>query len=134
MKDSGAGRYRGALFREGRLVALYFIEREAARLPSRQWLESLFDSDTLDEGRRSDLLLGRPGQATPDRGQIVCACFGVGERTLRQAIADGADSVESLGSCLKAGTNCGSCLPEMKRLLADAHAVAPAKRRVGYHA
>lgn len=39
--------------------------------------------------------------------------------TLREAIAKSASSVEALGIRLKAGTNCGSCIPEMRRLLAD---------------
>ena len=134
MKDAGAGRYRGALLRDGRLIALYFIEREAARLPSRPWLESLFDSDTLDAGRRTELLLGRPGRVVPDAGHIVCACFGVGERAIQRKIADGARSVEALGSCLKAGTNCGSCLPELKKLLHESSADERADTAVEYHA
>jgi assimilatory nitrate reductase catalytic subunit len=36
------------------------------------------------------------------------------------AISDGADSVEALGIRLQAGTNCGSCIPELKRLLSHA--------------
>ena len=63
------------------------------------------------------LLLGRPSQATPDTGRIVCACFSVGENTLKRAIANGMDSVETLGINLQAGTNCGSCIPELKKLL-----------------
>jgi len=119
MQDRGAGRYRSALIQDGRLLAVYFLEREAARLPPRHWLESLFERDVLNDAERSALLLGRPGQATPDGGRIVCACFGVGENTLKQAIAGGANSIEALGSRLKAGSNCGSCLPELKRLLTD---------------
>ncbi len=117
MMDRGAGRYRGALIRGGRLLAVYFLEREAARLPPRQWLESLFACDTLAAGDRQALLLGRPARAVADVGPIVCACFGVGENTLNQAIAAGVSSVEALGIKLKAGSNCGSCIPELKRLL-----------------
>jgi assimilatory nitrate reductase catalytic subunit len=120
MKDSGAGRYRGALFAEGRLLALYFVEREVEFLPPRQWLESLFEAESLDDGERAALLLGRPSRAMPDAGRTVCACFGVGENTLMNAISDGADSVEALGIRLQAGTNCGSCIPELKRLLSHA--------------
>jgi assimilatory nitrate reductase catalytic subunit len=122
MKDSGAGRYRGALFTEGHLIALYFVERDAASLPQRQWLESLFEPVTLDEDARAALLLGRPSRSMPDTGRIVCACFGVGENALKQTIVDGADSVESLGIRLQAGTNCGSCIPELKSLLAHSKA------------
>jgi bacterioferritin-associated ferredoxin len=48
--------------------------------------------------------------------------------TIRDAIQSGAaTSVETIGQALRAGTNCGSCLPELKRIVADASAVtAPA--------
>jgi assimilatory nitrate reductase catalytic subunit len=122
MKDSSATRYRGALIRDGRLQAVYFLEREAERLPPRHWLESLFERERLSDAERGALLLGRPSQAVPDCGRIVCACFSVGENDLRQAIAAGATSVEALGIQLKAGTNCGSCIPELKSLLPTAAA------------
>jgi len=120
MQDSGAGRYRGALVQDGRLLAVYFLEREANRLPPRHWLESLFEGKALSDAQRHALLIGRPGSAVPDSGRIVCACFGVGENSLMKVITDGADSVEALGTRLQAGTNCGSCIPELKRLLAHA--------------
>jgi assimilatory nitrate reductase catalytic subunit len=52
---------------------------------------------------------------------IVCACFSVGIAAIRAAIQGGAaTSVQGIGEALRAGTNCGSCLPELKRLVADA--------------
>ena len=53
-------------------------------------------------------------------GPIVCACFGVGRNTICDAIAAGARSAADIGAKLKAGTNCGSCIPELKRLIAQA--------------
>ncbi|MEI9925281.1 MAG: (2Fe-2S)-binding protein [Bradyrhizobium sp.] len=53
-------------------------------------------------------------------GPIVCACFGVGRTTICDAIAAGAGSAAEIGTRLKAGTNCGSCIPELKRLIAQA--------------
>ena len=117
MKDAAASRYRGALIERDRLHALYFFERDADLLPARHWLESLFERDSLSETERRALLLGRPGHDAPDNGRIVCACFGVGEHALTKAMAEGARSVEALGIQLKAGSNCGSCIPELKRLL-----------------
>jgi NAD(P)H-nitrite reductase large subunit len=32
--------------------------------------------------------------------------------------------VETIGAALRAGTNCGSCLPELKRIVADAGAAS----------
>jgi assimilatory nitrate reductase catalytic subunit len=51
----------------------------------------------------------------------VCACFSVGLATIRAAIETGAAAnVEGIGEALRAGTNCGSCLPELKRIVAEA--------------
>ena len=119
LKDWSANRYRAAFVRDGRLEMVCFFERDAAVLPPRHWLEALFDQASLDGEARRALLMGRPSQAAPDCGRIVCACFGVGENDLKRAIAQGAKSVEALGIQLKAGTNCGSCIPELKRLLQE---------------
>jgi assimilatory nitrate reductase catalytic subunit len=120
LKDSAARRYRGALIKDGRLLAVCFFEREAGRLPQRHWLASLFGKETLSDSERIALLSGRAPGANSDCGRVVCACFGVGENTLREAIAKGADSVEALSIQLKAGSNCGSCIPELRKLLSNA--------------
>jgi assimilatory nitrate reductase catalytic subunit len=117
LRDAAVNRYRAALVQNGRLEMVCFCEGNAAALPPRHWLEALLDKDGIRGEERRALLMGRPGAATPDCGRIVCACFGVGENDLKQAIAQGAKSVEALGIQLKAGTNCGSCVPELKALL-----------------
>ncbi|MCK5639273.1 MAG: (2Fe-2S)-binding protein [Gammaproteobacteria bacterium] len=60
-----------------------------------------------------------PPVGQKDIGRIVCACHSVGGHTLLDAIKDGNTSVETLGECTQAGTNCGSCIPELKGLLAQ---------------
>lgn len=57
-----------------------------------------------------------PGQDTPSRGRIVCNCHNVAEADIRTAIAQGAD-LDALQQTLKCGTACGSCVPEIKRML-----------------
>jgi assimilatory nitrate reductase catalytic subunit len=47
----------------------------------------------------------------------VCACFNVGETQIRAAIAAG-ETLAGLQKNLKCGTNCGSCVPELRRLVA----------------
>jgi assimilatory nitrate reductase catalytic subunit len=62
-----------------------------------------------------------------DPGPIVCACFAVGLRTLHRAIADRrVTSVAEIGAALRAGTNCGSCIPELNAILRAAQAEATA--------
>ena len=54
----------------------------------------------------------------PDPGPMVCSCFGVGVNTILAAIEDGGlVSVDEVGAALQAGTNCGSCRPEITGLL-----------------
>jgi bacterioferritin-associated ferredoxin len=47
----------------------------------------------------------------------VCICHGVTERELRDAIADGAHTEESVGVRCGAGTSCGTCLERICDLL-----------------
>ena len=54
----------------------------------------------------------------PDAGPLICSCFGVGLNVIRGALHSGAAAnVEEIGKALRAGTNCGSCLPELKRIV-----------------
>jgi assimilatory nitrate reductase catalytic subunit len=48
---------------------------------------------------------------------VVCACFQVASDSVRSAIAGGARNVAEIGERLRAGTNCGSCVPELKRII-----------------
>jgi assimilatory nitrate reductase catalytic subunit len=115
--DRSAGRYRAVRMIGDRLESCLFVARDPI-LPSRTWLAGLFAQDSLTVSDRTSLLAGRPAKGASDAGETVCTCFGVGVNTLRAAIADGCTSVEALGTRLKAGTNCGSCIPELKKLLA----------------
>ena len=80
--------------------------------------------DMHGSASRARLLSGRPPSGRADGGRTVCACFNVGRNTLLDAIRRrGLTSVEALGTELGAGTNCGSCLPELRALLAEAAAI-----------
>jgi len=115
---------RLALIAGGRLCAVCFIGPTPA-LPERQWLAGLI-GQVLSAQERRALLSGRPADPAADVGRIICACYTVGEKTIRQAIAQQQlDSVAAIGQCLKAGTNCGSCQPELKQILASCAAMAP---------
>jgi assimilatory nitrate reductase catalytic subunit len=62
-------------------------------------------------------LSGRGHDGAEDDGAVICACFGVGAKAISAAIAQGCDSPRAVGAKLRAGTNCGSCIPEIKRLI-----------------
>lgn len=85
-----------------------------------EWL-----ADVLTEGRPASALrrwmLGpflTPPLATalPTAGRIVCNCHGVAESQIAACIGRGAD-MERLQQELRCGTQCGSCLPELRRML-----------------
>jgi assimilatory nitrate reductase catalytic subunit len=62
-------------------------------------------------------LFGQPPVTGPAAFEkSVCSCFKVGETQIRAAIAAGA-SLAALQTNLKCGTNCGSCMPELRRLV-----------------
>ncbi len=111
--------------RHGAAEAERLGDVQAADLPPRPWLGELFARGALTSTDRLMLLAGRAG-AVADVGTMICACHGVSQRAIESAIGGGARSVEALGTTLKAGTNCGSCVPELKNLLACAPAAAVA--------
>jgi len=116
-QDPGKGNYRAAQIINNRLETVIFIAADN-NLPERSWLSSLFAKAQLETPERMALLTGIPPVGVPDVGTIVCACFNVGEKTIRTAIKEkGLKTHQEVGFCLKAGTNCGSCVPEIKALL-----------------
>jgi assimilatory nitrate reductase catalytic subunit len=68
----------------------------------------------LGVDRRNALLHG--GDAS-DRGGEICACFGVSTGAVTAAIAGGATSLDAIAGVTKAGSNCGSCRPELRALM-----------------
>ncbi len=119
LMDQAAGRYRGACLTDGRLQLCVFIA-PGTGLPGREWLGGLFDADELDEPLRRSLLLGRATERGADPGPVVCSCFAVGRNTLTRAIrSQSLVSAEQIGQALGAGTNCGSCVPELNALVAQ---------------
>ena len=87
------------------------------------WIKTLLQ-DEQSADRYGRLLL-RPGAEAPvtvvARSPQVCACFNVGEEAIRNTVARCAgtenERLASLQDQLKCGTNCGSCLPELRRLI-----------------
>jgi assimilatory nitrate reductase catalytic subunit len=113
--------YRAAAFLDGHLEGcIGLAPAEAAP----QWdLAGLAAAAAAEDGGRripetqtSDYYMGEP---------VVCACFQVGLDAVRRAVSGGASSVGEIGRTLRAGTNCGSCLPELKRIIVDERIAHP---------
>jgi assimilatory nitrate reductase catalytic subunit len=126
--DRGAGVYRGALLVDDRMSACVFVSPRP-NLPSRTWLSSLFAKERIEDADRAGLLVGQPGDPRADAGPIVCSCFGVGLKTICDAITRlDLKSPQEVGQALRAGANCGSCVPEIKALLTDRYWEASRER------
>ena len=111
--DAARGQARFAFVEEGKVTGLFFVAPEPVAL-SREAVIGL-----LGDPPGAAPLAGRAGTDRPDPGPIVCACFGVGRNTIAAAVASGqCASVPDLGRVLQAGTNCGSCKPELAALIA----------------
>ncbi len=115
--DEARGLYRAALFVDGRLEGCLSVGSDTAP-PAWDSMKALFEAQDATPVRRI-VLSGKSADGIADPGPLICACFGVGANTIRAAIEGGAKSVDDVGIALKAGTNCGSCLPELKRMLSD---------------
>ena len=125
-EDRTAGVYRAVHVDNDRIDMCIFLSKRPD-LPSRAWLASLFDKEQLEEADRVGLLIGQPIEKGADTGPTVCSCFGVGRNTICNAVREqGLKTVAEVTSCLKAGGNCGSCVPEIKKLLVETRAAETA--------
>ncbi len=104
------------------LAALYVapdypeIDREAVSLA--------FASEVGGTMDRLALLAGQAPVGGVQSGRPICACFRVGEQAIHTAIEEGCTTVDELGHKLRCGTNCGSCVPELKSMILSHHKAA----------
>ncbi len=112
MHDAATGDVRVAIIEDNKITALFFASTSPV-VVARQHAATLIGSDVAGLAA----LAGRVSADMPDPGATVCACFNVGVNTLRDAIGKGATTVAALGEATCAGTNCGSCKPELAALI-----------------
>jgi assimilatory nitrate reductase catalytic subunit len=121
--DAKRGNARHILVRDGKLAAVSLAGDTSAE----HWLKEYL------EGEQPVAALGRlllmPSTKAPQgfkaRGRIVCNCFNVAESEIREALAKhdwvNAGTPEAALAALqgsrKCGTNCGSCVPELKQIV-----------------
>ena len=87
------------------------------------WIRALLQDRLPAQAFGRQLLA--PGSKAPvalvPRGKQVCSCFNVAEPAIASHLAGSRGGEDerfaSLQSTLKCGTNCGSCVPELKRLV-----------------
>jgi assimilatory nitrate reductase catalytic subunit len=82
------------------------------------WLKDVMTTGQFnDELRRWALApLSAPPTGQRGRGKIICNCLDVSQNEILENIELGADLI-TLQNKLKCGTECGSCVPELKKLV-----------------
>ncbi len=111
---------------DGRLVGV----RLAGDLAAESWMRDFFLSGAPVVELRQRLLAGSAAapQGFKPRGKVVCNCFNVSENEIIDFCAitngDSTAKLAALQTAKKCGTNCGSCLPELRTLVAGSQAVA----------
>ncbi|MEF7616311.1 molybdopterin-dependent oxidoreductase [Aquincola sp. MAHUQ-54] len=89
------------------------------------WLKPLLQDELPTQAYGRQLLTpgAKPPLPTPARGRQVCTCFNVGEAQIAEALprchGSPDERLVQLQGALRCGTNCGSCIPELKRLVAQ---------------
>ncbi len=88
------------------------------QLPSRaevaEWIGRPFD----EAARAALFAVPAPAEFQQPVQRTVCSCFKVSRAAIERSIAkDGHRTAAAIGKALKAGTNCGSCIPEIEEIL-----------------
>jgi assimilatory nitrate reductase catalytic subunit len=115
--DARRGVLRRAILRGGVVESCLFAG-PAGTLPPRDFVLSAFVGRLALEGEARGTLLS--GRSNGERSvQTICACFNVAVGQIVEAIrTQHVTDVRTLGKLLNAGTNCGSCVAELKEIIA----------------
>ena len=119
--DARRGIAKRLLVEDGSVTGARLTGETAAR----DWLKEMIAAGLPFEQIRLWALapLSAPPAGGSARGRIVCNCKDVSEQEIQAALAGGA-TLTQLQETLKCGTECGSCLPEIKRIVAGYQAAA----------
>ena len=102
----------------------------AGDIAAEGWIKSLLQDHLPAQAYGRLLLMPQPRAplALVPRGRQVCTCFNIAEPAITDALAATRGSAEQrlveLQQKLQCGTRCGSCLPELRRMVRASEAVA----------
>jgi assimilatory nitrate reductase catalytic subunit len=118
MVDPARGVLRIANLCGGRLHSCLLLSLDSrSPLPDRSAIVSMM-GEIFDEAAKQQFFAIEEAPACPAHARAICACYSVSRDTIEREIrARGLTSVAAIGTMLKAGTNCGSCIPELQEIL-----------------
>ncbi|HEY4336487.1 MAG TPA: FAD-dependent oxidoreductase, partial [Puia sp.] len=117
--DKARRYYKKCIIHQDRLVGAILVGDKEEFREFRDWI-----TGKIELSDRRLQLLRSGAKATPVIGRLVCSCNNVGAGNLEEKIKEGCRELGALCASTGAGTGCGSCRPEVKRILDHATAVA----------
>lgn len=104
-----------AVMSDGKLTGV----RLAGETRAQSWLKDAIAENTLDAAlfRCALAPIGNPPSQLLGKSRVVCNCADVTEAQLRAELKQGTTLLQ-LGERLKCGTYCGSCVPELRQMIA----------------
>ncbi|GAA4104604.1 hypothetical protein GCM10022392_32720 [Mucilaginibacter panaciglaebae] len=118
--DKAKRYYKKCIITQDRLVGAILIGDKSEFLEFR---DLIANQTELSEKRLQ--LLRSGNKADPVLGKLVCSCNNVGSENIRQKITERCDNLQDLCAASGAGMGCGSCRPEVKRILEETLANLP---------
>ncbi|TKB97598.1 nitrate reductase [Pedobacter cryophilus] len=112
--DKAKRYYKKCIIHQDRLVGAILI---GDKNEFQEFRELISNKIELSDKRLSLLRSGKTPE--PVIGKLVCSCNNVGEGNIKMAIQNGCKDLKNLCNSTGAGTGCGSCKPEVKRILDD---------------
>jgi ferredoxin-nitrate reductase len=112
--DKAKRYYKKCIIHQDRLVGTILIGDKSE---FNEFRELIANKTELSEKRLQLLRSGKT--AEPVLGKLVCSCNNVGADNIRNKVKEGCHNLADLCSSTGAGTGCGSCRPEVKRLLEE---------------
>ncbi|WP_448699287.1 molybdopterin-dependent oxidoreductase [Mucilaginibacter sp. AW1-3] len=110
--DKAKRYYKKCIIHQDRLVGTILIGDKSE---FQEFRELIANKIELSEKRITLLRSGK--KAEPVIGKLVCSCNNVGEGNISNKINEGCTDLKQLCAATGAGTGCGSCRPEVKRIL-----------------
>jgi ferredoxin-nitrate reductase len=117
--DKAKRYYKRCIIYQDRLVGAIMIGDKSE---FKEFKDLIGGKIELSEKRLSLLRSGKP--ADPVLGKLVCSCNNVGRNNIINEINTGCEDFKALCQKTGAGTGCGSCRPEVKRILDETLALA----------
>jgi ferredoxin-nitrate reductase len=113
--DKAKRYYKKCIIHQDKLVGTILV---GDKTEFQEFRELIANKTELSEKRMQ--LLRSGNKAEPVIGKLVCSCNNVGQGNITNKIAEGCTELKQLCTLTGAGMGCGSCRPEVKRILDEA--------------